>query len=177
MLLQSKPASTGDAAAHVVRRLAAADAEAFRSLHLEALQAYPAAFAAAYEEECDLPLSEFRSRLEQLVVLGGFVGDELAGMATLQRHKQMKRRHVAMLWGMYVRDALRGSGLAEAILVAAMDWARGEVDQLELYVAAGNERASRFYRRFGFEPYGLMRRSLRVDGVDHDAEMMVHIFR
>lgn len=168
---------SSDAAAHSVRQLAASDADAFRGLHLEALQAYPAAFAMAYEEECDLPLSEFESRLEQLVVLGGFVNGVLAGMATLQRHKQVKRRHVAMLWGMYVKDAFRGSGLAESILQAAMERARSEVDQLELYVAAGNGRASRFYRRFGFERYGLMRRSLRVEGVDYDAEMMVYIFR
>ena len=160
-----------------VRQLEAADAEAYRALHLEALRAHPAAFAASYEEECDLPLSEFETRLERLTVFGGFVGGELVGIATLQRNPQMKRRHVAMIWGMYVRAAQRGSGLAGAILEAVMERAGREVDQVELYVAVGNERASRFYRGLGFEPYGVMRRSLRVAGVDHDAEMMVRMFR
>ena len=164
-------------AAHTVRQLSAADAPAFRALHLEALQAHPTAFAAAYEEECDLPLAEFETRLERLTMFGGFVDGELAGIATVQRNPQMKRRHVAMVWGMYVRDAFRGSGLAGAILRAVMEHAEREVDQLELYVAVGNERASRFYRALGFEPYGVMRRSLRVQGVDHDAEMMVRMFR
>ncbi len=165
------------AAAQAVRQLAAPDAAAFRALHLEALQAHPAAFAAAYEEECGLPLSEFRSRLESLTVFGGFVDGALAGIATLQRQPLLKRRHVAMLWGMYVKEERRGSGLAVVILQAVIDRAEREVDQLELYVAVGNERASRFYRGLGFEPYGVMRRSLRVQGVDHDAEMMVRIFR
>ncbi len=164
-------------AAVCVRQLAAADAGAFRAVHLEALQAYPAAFAAAYEEERDLPLAEFAARLEQLIVFGGFVGGELAGIATLQKFAPMKRRHTAMLWGMYVKDAHRGSGLAAAILEAVVARAQAEADQLELYVAVGNDRASRFYKGFGFEPYGVMRRALRVDGVDHDAEMMVRIFR
>ncbi|MGQ9370812.1 GNAT family N-acetyltransferase [Azospirillum sp. A39] len=168
---------TSGAAAHAVRQLGAADAAAFRALHLEALRAHPAAFAMAYEEECDLPLTAFRTRLDQQTVFGGFVAGALAGIATLQRHAPLKRRHVAMLWGMYVKEEVRGAGLAAAILRAAIARAEREVDQLELYVAVGNDRAGRFYRRFGFEPYGVMRRSLRVDGVDHDAEMMVRMFR
>lgn len=164
-------------AAQNVRQLGEADAEAFRALHLEALRTHPAAFAAAYEEECDLPPSEFRTRLERLTVFGGFVDGALAGIATLQRYPQLKRRHVAMIWGMYVREAVRGSGLSAAILRAVMEHAEREVDQVELYVAVGNDRARRFYAGFGFEPYGVMRRSLRVEGVDHDAEMMVRIFR
>lgn len=160
-----------------VRQLLASDAPAFRTLHLEALEKHPTAFAMAYEDECHLPLSEFRSRLNDLIVFGGFVDGALAGMATLQRHTLMKRRHVAMLWGMYVKDALRGSGLAPSILQSVIQRAESEVDQLELYVALGNERARRFYRGWGFEPYGVMRRSLRVQAVDYDAEMMVKIFR
>lgn len=165
------------ASAQTVRQLVASDAEAFRTLHLEALKAYPAAFAMAYEEECDLPLSEFQSRLDRLTVFGGFANRALAGIATLQRQPLLKRKHVAMVWGMYVKDALHGSGLASSILQAVIDRARQEVDQLELYVAVGNDRAGQFYRKFGFERYGVMRRSLRVQGVDYDAEMMVRIFR
>jgi RimJ/RimL family protein N-acetyltransferase len=44
-------------------------------------------------------------------------------------------------------------------------------------VAIGNQSARRFYRRFGFEQYGVMPRSIRVDGVDHDAEMRALSFR
>ena len=131
----------------------------------------------AWEEERDLPLSDFAARLDQLIVYGGFVDGALAGIATLQKQALRKRVHVAMLWGMYVNGEARGTGLADAILQAVIARAEQEVDQLELYVAVGNEPAARFYRRYGFETYGVMRRSLRVDGVDHDAEMMVRIFR
>jgi RimJ/RimL family protein N-acetyltransferase len=165
------------AVAFSIRQLGPPDAEAFQHLHLESLAAHPAAFAMAYEEECGLPLAEFRSRLERLVVFGGFSNDVLAGIATLQRQTLLKRRHVALIWGMYVREAFRGSGLAGLILQAVIDRAETEVDQLELYVAVGNDHAAHFYRRFGFERYGIMRRSLRVNDVDYDAEMMVRILR
>jgi RimJ/RimL family protein N-acetyltransferase len=161
----------------IVRQLGPADAEAFRTLHLEALKTCPTAFAMSFEEECGLPIEAFRTRLEQLIVHGGFVDDRLCGIATLQKQPLLKRAHMAMVWGMYVTDEARGSGLARAIFAAVLARAEREVDQIELYVASGNERAGRFYRAFGFEQYGLMRRSLRVDGIDHDAEMMVRIFR
>lgn len=161
----------------IIRQLGPDDAQAFRDLHLEALKAWPAAFAMSFEEECDLPIAAFRTRLEQLIVYGGFSDGRLAGIATLQKQPLRKRAHMAMVWGMYVTDEERGSGLARAIFEAVLARAEAEVDQVELYVASGNDRASRFYRGYGFEQYGLMRRSLRVDGIDHDAEMMVRIFR
>jgi RimJ/RimL family protein N-acetyltransferase len=166
-----------DAKGMTIRRLGGDDTEAFRSVYLEALATQPDAFAMSYEEQCDLPFEEMRRSLERLTVFGGFAGGQLGGIATLQPQTLQKRRHVAMISGMYVREPLRGSGLAAAILRAVLDCAKSLVDQAELYVAVHNVRANRFYRRFGFEPYGVMRRSLRVNGVDHDAEMMVLIFR
>jgi ribosomal protein S18 acetylase RimI-like enzyme len=160
-----------------VRQLTAEDAQAFRDLHLQALKTCPAAFAMSFEEERGLPVEAFRARLKQLIVFGGFAGGRLAGMATLQKQPLRKRAHMAMVWGMYVTEEERGSGLARAIFEAVLARAEAEVDQVELYVAAGNGRAGRFYRGYGFEQYGLMRRSLRVEGIDHDAEMMVRIFR
>jgi ribosomal protein S18 acetylase RimI-like enzyme len=55
--------------------------------------------------------------------------------------------------------------------------AEREVDQVDLYVAVENQRAWKFYRRFGFESYGVMPRALRVAGADYDALMMTKKFR
>ena len=52
-----------------------------------------------------------------------------------------------------------------------------KVDQVELYVAVDNPRGTKFYRKFGFESYGVMPRALRVQGADFDALMMVKKFR
>ena len=161
----------------IIRQLTPPDAAAFRDVHLEALRTHPDAFAPDFEDERHLPLADFETRLAQSAVYGGFLDGDLAGIATFQRQPLRKRAHMAMLWGMYVKPAARGAGLAAAILEAVIARAEREVDQLELYVAVGNAGAIRFYRRHGFLSYGVMPRSLRIDGVDHDAEMMVRVFR
>lgn len=63
---------------------------------------------------------------------------------------------------LYVDKAWRGSGLADALLGRACDWAEG-VGQpvVQLYVTASNERAINFYQREGFsETQAIMRRVL-----------------
>jgi GNAT superfamily N-acetyltransferase len=162
---------------HTIRMLAGADAARFQPVHLEALRLHPDAFAASYEDDLAHSLDEVARRLDQGTVFGGFVDGELVAIATYQRHAQRKRCHVAMVWGMYVRESHRGTGLAEALFSRVVEHAGREVDQLELYVATGNERARSFYRRFGFVPYGVMPRSIRVDGIDRDAEMLALAFR
>jgi ubiquinone/menaquinone biosynthesis C-methylase UbiE len=44
---------------------------------------------------------------------------------------------------------------------------------VELYVAVDNPRGSKFYRRFGFESYGVMPRALRVQGADYGEKVPV----
>ncbi len=88
-----------------------------------------------------------------------------------------KRRHVGMVWNMYVAEGQRGAGLAATLFHHVLEVATREVDQVDLYVAVENERAWRFFQRFGFESYGVMPRALRVAGVDYDALMMTRKFR
>jgi ribosomal protein S18 acetylase RimI-like enzyme len=160
-----------------IRALGRTDAAIFQPVLLEALRLHPAAFAAAYEDELHESPDSIAARLADGTIFGALSDGALVAIATYARHPQRKRRHVAMVWGMYVREEHRGTGLARALFEHVVAHAEREVDQLELYVAVDNEPARRFYRRFGFEPYGVMPRSIRVDGVDHDAEMMALSFR
>ena len=63
----------------------------------------------------------------------------------------------AVLNEIYVRPAARGTGLADDLLAAVVEHARGQalpLDRLVLDVDPGNGRARRFYERHGFEPWG-----------------------
>jgi 3-hydroxyisobutyrate dehydrogenase-like beta-hydroxyacid dehydrogenase/ribosomal protein S18 acetylase RimI-like enzyme len=169
--------AVSDCGATTVRRLRRDDAQTFRTVLLDALKEHPDAFSASFEDELRLPIETFEGRLESGEMFGAFAGDALVGIVTLQPGALRKRRHVAMLWGMYVVPTVRRTGVAACLMAAALEHASAQVDQVELFVNIENDVARRFYRRFGFEPYGHMRRALRVDGRDYDAEMMVRVFR
>lgn len=70
----------------------------------------------------------------------------------------------AVLNEIFVHEAHRGTGLADALLEAVIDEARDQplpMDRIVLDVAPSNDRAQAFYARHGFEPWGeLVARSL-----------------
>jgi ribosomal protein S18 acetylase RimI-like enzyme len=157
----------------VVRRLLPSDAEAFRALRLEALHRHPEAFGSSHAEECTRPLSGFADRITGGYIAGGFVDGQLDAMAGLLIPTQAKSRHKGVLWGVYVRENRRGSGLADAVMTALLAYAAEHVEQIHLSVAATNERAIGFYGHLGFEPYGTEPRALKVDGSYIDELLMV----
>lgn len=61
-----------------------------------------------------------------------------------------------LLVGVYVAPEFRGagSGVADALLAAVVEWAREYGDDLALHVHEGNPRAIRFYQRHGFADTG-----------------------
>jgi [ribosomal protein S18]-alanine N-acetyltransferase len=63
-------------------------------------------------------------------------------------------------------------GVGTALLICGMDYAIAEgAEQVSLEVAAGNERAQRLYRRFGFAPVGV--RKNYYQSIGEDAYVMI----
>ncbi len=84
-------------------------------------------------------------------------------LAAVHRDSGMWRyREWVEVEDLYVDDAWRGSGLADALLSRVCDWAESVGQSVvQLYVTASNERAINFYRREGFsQTQAIMRRVL-----------------
>ena len=160
---------------YLVRPLAPADAEIYHRVRLESLRDHPAAFGSSYEEEVLLTPRQVVDKLSapRFTRFGGFSGSDLVGLAGLQIRPGLKEQHKAYLFSMYVHDAHRGTELAERLVEAVIAGAReaGAV-VIHLSVTMGNPPAQRFYRRMGFSVYGIEHRSLKVDGVFYDEELM-----
>jgi ribosomal protein S18 acetylase RimI-like enzyme len=160
-----------------VRRLAPADAAAFRDLRLRALGEHPTAFTSSWHEDAALPLATSEARLAAGAVCfwGAFdAGGALCGMVGLERLHRTKEQHKARVVAMYVAHEATRRGAGRALLAALIAHARAEgLADLVLTVTEGND-AARLYRAAGFQPFGIEPRAIRVEG-DYLAKVHMHL--
>ena len=147
-----------------IRPLRPDEAASYREIRLEALRAHPDAFGASFEDEAARPLATFAERLTSSVVFAAFEGDTPLGTAGFRADTGPKQAHKGMFWGMYVRPAGRGTGIARRLVEAVLDHARPRVEILRLTVAEGTVPAQKLYDSLGFTVYGVEPRALRVEG-------------
>ena len=163
-----------------IRELTSSDAAEFQSLRLQGLLECPSAFASSHAEEVGFALAAVAERLAanpQRCVVGAFNGERLVGMVGLQREELQKMSHKAFIWGMHVAPGSRRSGVGRALIVAALERARGMpgLRQVNLGVNLQNAPALRLYERCGFVPFGVERGFMLLDGELHDEVQMVHV--
>jgi ribosomal protein S18 acetylase RimI-like enzyme len=158
-----------DKAITVIRRLGTGDVESFRRVRLEALHAEPAAYASKAADWESLSDDEWRRRLTDNPVFAAFHGEEPIGIMGLFQQRSSKMTHRATIIMVYVRQTLRRSGVATALLKSLTDCARDRgIRQLELAVSVENPAAIRFYRSEGFTetgriPGGFMHEGRQID--------------
>ncbi|WP_225731015.1 MULTISPECIES: GNAT family N-acetyltransferase [unclassified Nocardia] len=155
-----------------IRRVRRGDGQQLRALRLEALRSAPTAFLESYAAAERLDSAGWEARIERsrragrqtLIVgehggswcgmLGAFVGAERdCDDFDLPDPPVLATQTWAMLWGMFVQPAARGSGLADRLLAAVYAWAAQEagVDWLGLDVLTTNAPAINLYCRNDFQ--------------------------
>ncbi len=137
-----------------IRRAAAGDETALRALRLEALTDAPWAFGSTYERELARTTADWQRWFSPGVTLileaAGIPRGLVAGV------HDTDRRGVVHLMAMWVHPTLRGSGAADALVTALVDWAAAEgATEVTLCIAKDNDRARRCYERHGFRATGV----------------------
>jgi len=155
-----------------VRQLLAADAAAFRDIRLEMLQVNPEAFGSTYEAESGRSVEAFAESLARSFVAGGFIDQQLAGVAAFYSLEGPKVSHRGNIWGVYVRGAFRGRGVGHAVISEVLRHAGTLVEQVHLQVVTDNTAAYALYERLGFTRYGTEPRALRVGDRYYDEHLM-----
>ena len=98
----------------------------------------------------------------------------LIGRLSVARDTHPASAHVADL-GLMVAKEARRQGVWQALLEAAVNWARANgVRKLELHVFPWNEPALHLYDRFGFEREGYRKRHYRRGRDQADAILMAY---
>jgi RimJ/RimL family protein N-acetyltransferase len=98
----------------------------------------------------------------------------IIGRLSLSRDAHPASAHVADL-GLMVAEDARRRGVGQALLEAAVNWARGaSIRKLELHVFPWNEPAIQLYKRYGFEQEGYRKAHYHRAGKDVDAMLMAY---
>lgn len=163
-----------------IRRLVAADADAYWETRNRGLKEFPDAFTTSIEEGLATSPATLAKRFgggdSGDFFLGVFATDgTLSGCAGFERKSRQKSRHIGTLIGVYVAPEFRGTGSGKKLLLALIDEVRQVrgVEQLNLSVTHSNASARQLYLHAGFVPFGIEKNAIKVDGVYYDKEYMV----
>jgi ribosomal protein S18 acetylase RimI-like enzyme len=149
-----------------IRELTRDDYEAYWNLRLEALEREPLIFGEDPSEHRAHSRQTILDRLgdgtQDSFVVGAFAGGVLVGTAALARAERIKRRHMAMVWGVYVQPAWRGHHLARGMMDYLIERAKRMegLTLLHLTVTTTNH-ARRLYESLGFVQTGLEPMSMK----------------
>ncbi len=157
-----------------IRRLLAADADAYRAIRHEALENHPEAFVSTAEAFAQKSDDAIRQTLEALTIFGAFLPDgSLGGINAFLRNEGAKERHRGWMIQVYTRPEQRGTGLSKALAEHVLEHARHHVLQVHLGVWSENLPAIRLYQKLGFTLYATEPRYLFVNGRYIDEHLMV----
>jgi len=143
-----------DATAEDAEALSAFSAAAFTGTfgHLYPPEDLKAFLGAKYGPDLQrAEIADPRLRCRLALSDGRIVGYCLMGALDLP----VEERDAVELHRLYVDESVKGKGVAQALMDEALAWARGRgAKTMYLSVWENNERAQRFYRRYGFVHHG-----------------------
>jgi RimJ/RimL family protein N-acetyltransferase len=159
-----------------IKHLESEDFLIFRKIRLEALQTEPASFASRFEDWVSLPDAEWQRWLSTNPTFVAIQNDEPIAIMGLIRQGPSKAEHRANLVMVYVTPALRGTGVAAALLKAVTVYAQSiGIRQLELAARAENAAAIQFYIRQSFQHMGRVPNGTFDHGKMVDEVLMVKL--
>ena len=167
-------------AEYVIRPMQKSDAEAYRTLRLNALETNPEAFGSSYEESREQPIEFYRGRIPEpdsdSVIFVTEKDGHFVGMMGFVRQTRLKQAHSSFIWGVYIAPEARGNGLGRKLMEHVMAHAtqlKG-LRQIQLSVVTSNTAALKLYQSFGFEIWGTEPEALMVGDAFYDEHYMAY---
>ena len=144
----------------------------YKALRFEALQKDPTAFGSSYVEELRLPEAEWRKRLKNAIF--ALSNGEPVGMIVYIFNNKVKIKHIANIFGVYVRKEYRNKGVGKRLIEYALSQIRKnkKILKIDLCVNSKQKAAAKLYKKCGFKIVGKLKRDLFVNGKFYDEILM-----
>ncbi len=147
-----------------------------RDLRLEALKEEPLAFSSSYEGEKLLSEKEWRDRICNAI----FAMDNNipVGMVVLICQTNQKTKHIANIFGLYVKKSHQGRGIGIQLIEKAVSRLKepGQISKIKLTVNIEHGAAIALYKKIGFSVVGTLRKELHHQGTYYDELIMELLF-
>ena len=161
-----------------IRKLQPHESAIYREARLACLKNAPQYFGSTYEEEVLNPKFMFETFIEDEspdhVMFGAFDDDRLIGITGFNRMARQRAMHRGELVQVYVDPNYRGQNIGEKLIRFVLEDAFGldGIEQIQLSVIAGNDRAIRLYEKLGFKTFGVQPRYFKVGNTYLDQQFM-----
>jgi|SRR6478672_2538370 len=165
--LEASTHSLGDGTKVIIRSAVPKDATGtlrlFRSVVEERLYtlAEPAEVTTTVEEEQEA-IANDQEYLGNLCLVAEIDG-EIVGMIHAESGAYRRTRHFADIDSMWVDAKWRGRGVAKLLITTLLNWAKQHpvLEKLGLFVLSSNQRAIKFYEKYGFVVEGKYSRDMK----------------
>jgi RimJ/RimL family protein N-acetyltransferase len=161
-----------------IRKLQPHESAIYREVRLACLKNAPQFFGSTYEEEVLNPKFMFEAFIESEsadhVMFGAFDDDRLIGITGFNRMARRRAMHRGEIVQVYVDSSYRGQNIGEKLIRRALEYAFGldGIEQVQLSVIAGNDKAIKLYEKFGFKTFGVQPRYFKVGDTYLDQQFM-----
>ncbi len=168
-ILEPRIRALRDGSQAVIRSARREDAEGLASLYREIIAEGRWTLARADERQ---PKAEDEAaEIDRLNAAGGSLylaaceDSRIVGTARAEEGAFRRTAHFADVHSVWVRRDRRGTGVADALMEALVDWARGsrQIEKLGLFVFSTSEAAIALYRKHGFVEEGRSARDIRFE--------------
>ena len=132
----------------------------------------PNEFRFTPEQEATFLQNSLDSETEMMILCT--VGGKIAGNCNLRRNKRLKNHHRGSI-GITLLKEYWGLGIGTALLTELIQTAKAwGLEQLELRVMEGNERAIGLYKKMGFVTCGAIPNSFRLSDGTMQKEIIMY---
>ena len=140
----------------------------YRNLRLESLKKDSISFSSSYDEEKKLSESEWKRRTRN--TLFALFDNIPVGMIVYGFNDKIKIRHIANIYGFYVKQSYRNQGVGKKLIETSLSFImkNKNIIKISLNVNPRQKSAVRLYKKFSFKVVGVMKKDLFVNGKFYD---------